>query len=156
MQYHALCYRDPKYTSVDSGTLAHSFFTCMENPSHYSPYKTHAGVTQYIEKSDSEKAFSSHRTWASLLTENNHIVLMLWKRWKWQFTRLLVNKYQDKKWILVSIGSYRYPVTPVWNKTKAFNLVLRIYFAGKPTTFFGGKNSLKLFFLRVIFRSFYF
>lgn len=105
--------------------------------------KTHAGVTQYLEKSDSEKAFSSLRTWASLLMENNHIALTLWKIWKWQFTRLLVNKYQEKKWILVSTGSYRYTATPVWNQTKTFNLVLRLYFIGKHTPlFFGEKKTL--------------
>lgn len=53
-------YSDAKYTSVDSGTLAHSYsyFICMKkNP--IQPSKKHAGVTQYLEKSDSEKAFSS-------------------------------------------------------------------------------------------------
>lgn len=91
-------YSVTKYTSVDSGTLvqSYSYFTCIIKKN-IQPSKKHAGVTQYLEKSDSGIAFSSLKTWAPLLTKNNQITMMLWKRWKWQFTRLLVNKYQEKK-----------------------------------------------------------
>ena len=54
-------YRDTKYTSVDSGTLAHSHFICIKK-TRIQPSKKHAGVTQYLEKSDSEKAFSFLKT----------------------------------------------------------------------------------------------
>lgn len=50
-------YRDRKGTSVDSGTRAHHMYEKKILPS-----KTHAGVTQDLEKSDSGKAFSSLKT----------------------------------------------------------------------------------------------